>query len=153
MIGGEFHGNLAFTDDSPDRRSWTPTEVQTLTTLTQLVGAALTRHHQERKRTEAEAKLGNRDAILQAVTDSAANLLNAQNLDGAITGTLAALARRSGSAAFYITPLTLTADQRVVANVSHEWFKPGMVPVKTHPAFIQCRCHGGLSLGATDRGI
>jgi len=91
MIDGRVPGNLAFTDDAPDRESWTPTEIHTLQTLTQLVGAALTRHHQERKRTEAEAKLGNRDAILQAVTDSAANLLHAQDLDRAITGTLATL--------------------------------------------------------------
>jgi len=101
--------------------------------LTQLVGAALTRAQQARQRNEAEAKVGNRDAILQAVTDSAANLLNAQDLDKAITETLAALGPTLGLSRIYVTPLTLTADRRVLMNVSHEWFKPGMIPTKAHP--------------------
>jgi len=89
------------------------------------------RTHQARERGRVEAKLDNREAILQAVTDSAANLLNAQDLDGAITGTLAALGPALGVSRIYITPLTLTADRRVLINVSHEWFRPGMVPAKT----------------------
>jgi PAS domain S-box-containing protein len=136
IIDGSPYCSLSISDCQKARREWTPTEIDTLQTLSGVIAAAVKRTHQAQERSKAEAKLGNRDAILQAVTDSAANLLNARDIDAAITETLTALGQALGVSRVYITPLTLTADQRVVANVSHEWFKPGMVPVRTHPAFI-----------------
>jgi len=55
-------------DDSPERKSWTATEIRTLKTLTQLVGAALTRAQYLEQSQKAMTNLLMRERALEGIS-------------------------------------------------------------------------------------
>ena len=85
--------------------------------------------------TVAEPQLSNHGPLLKAVTESATRLLNADNLDDAITEALAALGPTLGISRIMMTEMIVGANERFWVAPKYEWFRPGMISLKDHPGF------------------
>jgi diguanylate cyclase (GGDEF)-like protein/PAS domain S-box-containing protein len=85
MVGGRQWGNISF-DDCHSEREWTSDEIDTLKLMANVIGVAITR---ERSMLEVRA----RDALLQAVTLSACEIMTSPSLRDAISNSLERVAK------------------------------------------------------------
>jgi hypothetical protein len=85
MVGGRQWGNVSF-DDCHSEREWTSDELDTLKLMANVIGVAITR---ERSMLEVRT----RDALLQAVTLSACEIMTSPSLREAISSSLERVAK------------------------------------------------------------
>jgi GAF domain-containing protein len=78
---GRWWGHIGF-DDCRDERDWAPTEIDTLKTLAELIGATVSDHRHE--------------AILEAVATSAKELLRSSDLRQSLPGVLELVGQATG---------------------------------------------------------
>lgn len=85
------------------------------------------------------------DSVLRAINDSAALLMSEQDLDTAITGVLGAVGPTIEATRTFLVHVVAETADRVVSNVGHEWFAPGMVPLRDLPGFRDQKVRGSFS--------
>lgn len=98
----------------------------------QLVGAVITFVDMTLQR-QTRLELARRDAILEAMTFSAGQLLGAASLDEGIGAVLTHLGRAMGVCRVYIFEKRFAADGRLLVSQRYEWVAPGIAPQIENP--------------------
>jgi diguanylate cyclase (GGDEF)-like protein/PAS domain S-box-containing protein len=84
-------------------------------------------------RKAAELQLQQHDALLHAVTQSAAELLGAQSLGEATTAVLELVGQTVGVSRVHINEISTDRDGHLRSSVRYEWCAPGMRPMVDDP--------------------
>jgi PAS domain S-box-containing protein len=105
--------------DSPEPRTFTPAEIQSLTEVGRQLAAVLLRER-------AEVDLRRRDEILSTVSRAAAVLLAGSSWEDATPGLLESLGRATRASRAYVFRLERTADGELRASRRFEWSAAGV---------------------------
>jgi diguanylate cyclase (GGDEF)-like protein/PAS domain S-box-containing protein len=87
------------------------------------------------ERKAAEDALREHDALLKAVTRSAAELLGSRSFEEAIPTVLALIGQVLSVSRVQIAAITQGKDGHLVSSFKHEWTTPGAAPALDRPAF------------------
>jgi len=128
MIDGQHFGSLMFTDSSPNRLIWTPTEIGILRMLTEVVGAAIARSQHEEQQQKSMTNLLLRDHALENISQGI-TIQDAKSPEASIIYTNSAFAQLLGypieeivgrSPASFVDAATLPLLQERIANAPKE---------------------------------
>jgi diguanylate cyclase (GGDEF)-like protein/PAS domain S-box-containing protein len=87
------------------------------------------------ERKAAENALREHDALLNAVTKSAAELLGTHILEDAVMAVLELTGRTLGVGRAQLQTIVTDSDGHLRSSIKHEWCVPGIAPVINNPAF------------------
>lgn len=85
------------------------------------------------ERQAAEAELQEHDALLHAVSKSAAELLGSHSHDDALATVLALIGQTIGVGRVHIRSFATSSDGHLHVSIRHEWCAPGLDPLIDHP--------------------
>jgi two-component system, cell cycle sensor histidine kinase and response regulator CckA len=125
FVDGTWWGFIDF-DDCERERDWSAAEIDAIRTAAGLIAAAVSRER-------AEEDLRRRDAILQAVSNGARQLVAAASWREAAPRFLQELGEASRASRSYLFENAVT-DGRLVATQLFEWVAPGVTPELGNPA-------------------
>ena len=125
-------------DDCERERDWSAAEIDAIRTAAGLIAAAVSRER-------AETDLRRRDAILQAVSHGARQLVSAPTWREAAPRFLQELGEASGASRSYLFENGVREDGRLVAHQRFEWTAPGITPELNNPA-MQDMCFEEIGL-------
>jgi PAS domain S-box-containing protein len=120
FVGAEWWGFMGF-DDCEQERVWSADETDALRAAAGLIAAAVYRDLSERG-------LRRRDAVLEAVSHSAARLVAEPRWHDAAPLLLRELGEATEASRAYLFETGVRADGRRTANQRFEWVAPGITP-------------------------
>ena len=123
---GEIVAVLWFNASEP--RRWSAAEVRALTEIAAQLGVVLERSEEREQRLAAERDLRSRDAILEAVSRSAARLLAEPSWRDAAHSLLQELGEAMGVSRAYLFEVLSKRDEPMVVSQRFEWVAEGIQP-------------------------
>jgi signal transduction histidine kinase/CheY-like chemotaxis protein len=138
FVDGTLWGNIGF-DDCVSARVWSPTEIDTLITAAQVIGAGLARQR-------AEASLGRRDAVFEAIAECARLLLE-QPLESCAAQILARLGTAFGASRAYVCAYADRLEEGTSDRVI-QWCADGVDPDPWDYSPVETWAHWYVTLGS-----
>jgi PAS domain S-box-containing protein len=123
---GEIVAVLWFNGSEP--RRWSPEEVRALTEIAAQLAVVLERSEEREQRLAAERDLRSRDAILEAVSRSAARLLAEPSWRDAAPSLLQELGEAAGVSRAYLFEVLSEPHEPMVVSQRFEWVAAGIRP-------------------------
>ncbi len=137
FVDGAWWGFIGF-EDCERERDWSRAETDSLRAAAGLVAAAVNRER-------AERDLRRRDAILEAVSHGARQLVAAPSWRDAAPRFLQELGEASGASRSYLFENGVRDDGRRIASRCFEWTAPGITPELDNPV-MQYMCFEDVGL-------
>ena len=137
FVAGEWWGFIGF-EDAEHKRDWSLAETEALRAAAGIVAAAI-------ERDAAEGDLRRRDAVLEAVSHGAEQLVAASNWRDAAPLFLQELGKASGASRSYLFENSLREDGRRIANQRFEWADSSVTP-QLGNADMQDMCYEEVGL-------
>jgi PAS domain S-box-containing protein len=131
FVDGVWWGFIDF-DDCERERDWSAAEIDALRAAAGLIAAAVSRER-------AEGNLRRRDAMLEAVSNGARQLVAAPSWREAAPLFLQKLGEASGASRSYLFENSLDEHGRLVASQVFEWAAPGIEPELENPVMQEMR--------------
>ena len=129
FVNGAWWGFIDF-DDCETERDWSAAEIEALRAAAGLIAGAVGRERTERD-------LRRRDAILEAVSHGAHQLVAAPSWRDAAPGFLRELGEASGASRSYLFENGTRADGRLIASQRFEWVAGDVTPELDNPVMQQ----------------
>ena len=137
FVDGVWWGFIDF-DDCEQERDWSVAEIDALRAAAGLIAAAVNRDR-------AERDLRRRDAILEAVSHGARQLVASPRWRDAAPRFLQELGEASGASRAYLFENGVREDGRRIASQRFEWAAPGITPELENPV-MQDMCFEDIGL-------
>ncbi|MDX6439451.1 MAG: two-component system, cell cycle sensor histidine kinase and response regulator CckA [Gaiellaceae bacterium] len=138
FVEGAWWGFIGF-EDCERERDWSSAETDALRAAAGLIAAAIGRDH-------AESDLRRRDAILEAVSHGARELVAAPSWRDAAPRFLQKLGEASAASRTYLFENGVREDGRRIASQRFEWVAAGIAPELDNPV-MQDMCFEDVGLG------
>ena len=137
FVAGEWWGFIGF-EDAEHKRDWSLAETEALRAAAGIVAAAV-------KRDAAEGNLRRRDAVLEAVSHGAEQLVSASNWRDAAPLFLQELGKASAASRSYLFENSLREDGRLITSQRYEWADASITP-QLDNAEMQDMCYEEVGL-------
>ena len=137
FVEGSWWGFIGF-EDCERERDWSSAEIDALRAAAGLVAGAIGRER-------AERDLLSRDAILEAVSHGAEELVGASSWRDPAPRFLQELGEASGASRTYLFENGIREDGRLVSSQRFEWAAPGITPELDNPV-MQDMCFEEVGL-------
>jgi PAS domain S-box-containing protein len=144
---GEIVAVLWFNCAEP--RRWTSEEVRALTEVAAQLGVVLERSEEREQRFLAERDLRRRDAVLEAISRTAARMLAEDEWQASAPELLRSLGEAVDASRAYVFENAVRQDGAVVTSQRFEWTAPGIAP-ELENEVLQELCFAEAGLGRVE---